>query len=740
MENYEALNLVGEGSFGRVYKARNRSSDEIVALKVIRKCGRSVNELTSLRSECEIQRQLHHPNIILMYESFETDAEIVVVTEFVKKGLHELLDEEGYFSEQKAQNIVCDLVSALYYLHSHRVLHRDLKPQNVLIGDSGVAKLCDFGFARSMSRGTHVLTSIKGTPLYMAPELIEESPYDHNVDLWSLGCIVYEMLVGTPPFTTNSILHLVRLIRHESVKWPDFLSTTCQDFLKGLLQKDPSMRLTWPYLLSHPFLKGNVNIATNESTVSGPLTCELTSSQALAKEQQRQDLAMKHGTQMKIMEQAVKKMIQQEKEITGLQEKLRVTCSLNEGSTVKGKNLCTKSLGLTGNASSRKKKHSLQQTGNVKKAGQPSRKLSSAQEGETSAQDHIDIESGNAEGCSAGTKMRRTSGGNKNDLSDSVPACEIKVLEKKDDKKSKTRLSNASVLESCHSDTLCSATPIETEEWLAFLQQSMEEVMEGDFESVSEKNFVSMVTTALTNHGASCRVTEYIACLLSLPFVADSVTQHEAAHIRKVYLEVKVIASLMYALKLLTTRPGCRISNDSSESVIDTNQLNADQLQALECLLLLVTHLVHADTAFLSQFCDAVALLHLAPRLHALLLLCKRKVRIVTDLVGILMQILKEMPENAGLVEDILLATGSPGLELHSMLTHSSACLKTRTCILIRLMAQFCCKSLRIVWTQELKNDLEILVYSSSKSIRSAAESAVQEMKKLPFYMHESWE
>lgn len=121
------------------------------------------------------------------------------------------------------------------------------------------------------------------------------------------------------------------------------------------------------------------------------------------------------------------------------------------------------------------------------------------------------------------------------------------------------------------------------------------------------------------------------------------------------------MASLMYALKLLMTWPGCRISSDNDDSFIDSNQLNADQLQALECVLLLVTHLVYSDIAFLSQFCDAVALLHLCPRLHGLLLLSKRKVRIVTDLVAILMRILEEMPENAGVVEEIVLTTVSPG-------------------------------------------------------------------------------
>lgn len=112
------------------------------------------------------------------------------------------------------------------------MFYRDLKPQNILLDVNDCAKLCDFGFARNMSTGTHVLTSIKGTPLYMAPELIEEHPYDHNADLWSLGCIIYELLVGAPPFCTTSILHLVRLIRHGQVRWPNFISESCISFLQ----------------------------------------------------------------------------------------------------------------------------------------------------------------------------------------------------------------------------------------------------------------------------------------------------------------------------------------------------------------------------------------------------------------------------------------------------------------------------------------------------------------------------
>lgn len=95
-----------------------------------------------------------------------------------------MLTSGGCLSMHRVQTIACHLVSALYFLHSHRILHRDIKPQNILIGFDEMAKLCDFGFARTMGINTYMLTSIKGTPLYMAPEIIEEKPYDHNADLW----------------------------------------------------------------------------------------------------------------------------------------------------------------------------------------------------------------------------------------------------------------------------------------------------------------------------------------------------------------------------------------------------------------------------------------------------------------------------------------------------------------------------------------------------------------------------
>ena len=152
-----------------------------------------------------------------------------------------------------------------------RMLFRDIKPQNILLDSDGRAKLCDFGFARNLGLNTFVLTSIKvetllelyqrpiadtqGTPLYMAPELIEEKPYDHTADLWSLGCILYELLVGQPPFSTTSLFQLIKKIRYECIQWPAHLSPGARSLLSGLLEKDSRRRLSWPDLPNHPWLR-----------------------------------------------------------------------------------------------------------------------------------------------------------------------------------------------------------------------------------------------------------------------------------------------------------------------------------------------------------------------------------------------------------------------------------------------------------------------------------------------------
>ncbi|XP_062507708.1 serine/threonine-protein kinase 36-like [Corticium candelabrum] len=290
MDDYHVLAMVGEGSFGRVYKARRKKTGKTVALKFISKTNRKASELKKLHYEIDLMKGLKHPNIITMLDSFETDEEVCVVTEFANGELFQILEDDKKFPEEQVQRIASQLVSALYYLHSHRIMHRDMKPQNVLVCHGGRIKLCDFGFARAMSMNTLVLTSIKGTPLYMSPELVQEKPYDHNSDLWSLGCILYELFAGTPPFYTNSIVKLVNMIVKNAIKWPSNISALFKDFLSGLLQKDPKKRLTWPRLLYHPFVapvyvEGNISDERSFAAGMSPVSEVSSSLSGIAHEQ-----------------------------------------------------------------------------------------------------------------------------------------------------------------------------------------------------------------------------------------------------------------------------------------------------------------------------------------------------------------------------------------------------------------------------------------------------------------------
>ncbi|OWM79409.1 hypothetical protein CDL15_Pgr022821 [Punica granatum] len=263
IEDYHVIELVGEGSFGKVYKGRRKYTSQTVAMKFIMKHGKSEKDILNLRQEIEILRKLKHENIIEMLDAFESPQEFCVVTEFAQGELFEILEDDKCLPEDQVQAIAkqlksaaCNLqVRALHYLHSNRIIHRDMKPQNILIGAGAVVKLCDFGFARAMSTNTVFLKSIKGTPLYMAPELVREQPYNHTADLWSLGVILYELFVGQPPFYTNSVYALIRHIIKDPVEYPDNMSPNFKSFLKGLLNKAPQNRLSWPALLEHPFVR-----------------------------------------------------------------------------------------------------------------------------------------------------------------------------------------------------------------------------------------------------------------------------------------------------------------------------------------------------------------------------------------------------------------------------------------------------------------------------------------------------
>lgn len=203
--------------------------------------------------------------------------------------------------------------------------------------------------------------------------------------------------------------------------------------------------------------------------------------------------------------------------------------------------------------------------------------------------------------------------------------------------------------------------PIENEEWVAFLQRSMEEVMDQEFGSLLQQNCVSVFVSPLRNPAASCRVVEYVACLLSLPFV-QTVSAEDLEQIQQVYLDVRVVPNLVYAVKLLMTE---RSDGESSPSQMPKSRcastLSADELQALECTILLLCRLVYVQEKFLTQFCDAVYIVNGMTMFQQLLTLEKRKARVVADLIAIMNNVLRSQPENAELVERVVLRNKSTG-------------------------------------------------------------------------------
>jgi fused-like protein len=254
MDDYHLINQIGEGSFGRVYKARRRYTGRLVAIKMINKHGQSKDDLDSLRREIDLLQKVNHSNIMRMLSIFETDTDFCIVSELARGDLFQVIDDNQCLPEDVLRNVAAQLVSALAHLHSMKIIHRDMKPQNILIADNDALKVCDFGFARALSQNTLVLTSVKGTPLYMAPELVQEQPYDEKVDVWALGVILYELYNKQPPFFTNSIYKLIQMIANSPIVWPDSMSPVFKSFLQQMLQKDPRKRVSCDELLKHPFI------------------------------------------------------------------------------------------------------------------------------------------------------------------------------------------------------------------------------------------------------------------------------------------------------------------------------------------------------------------------------------------------------------------------------------------------------------------------------------------------------
>ncbi|GKT37063.1 hypothetical protein ADUPG1_009921 [Aduncisulcus paluster] len=271
MKYYTKLQVIGRGSFGEVHRARLNHTGQLVALKYISRSGKTKEELKTLEREILILRKLQHPFIVRQLDSFETADDIVVVTELAQGDLSQILKYDRTIEESEIRLIAYQLVQALSYLHARRVIHRDLKPSNVLVFENRRIKVADFGFARVLSPATLFLTSIKGTPLYMAPEVLTTHRTDTRSDLWSLGCLLYELAVGRPPYVAGTIFALTNKLQRCRPEFPSTISSSLRSILEGLLVPTAEERMTLDQLMQSEFI-GNVPLLVSSTALSHRLS------------------------------------------------------------------------------------------------------------------------------------------------------------------------------------------------------------------------------------------------------------------------------------------------------------------------------------------------------------------------------------------------------------------------------------------------------------------------------------
>jgi aurora kinase len=197
---------LGCGKFGNVFVVKHKITGFVCALKIIPKeMVREENIINQLIRELKIQSCLDHPNIIKLFGFFDDDKQVYLLLEVGSSGqLYKVLKEKGRFSEETSSYIVKQICEAIRYLHTFRIIHRDIKPENIVIQHvilkvmQGIAKMCDFGWA--VCRGYELRSTFCGTPLYVSPEILKGEQYDERIDLWSIGILSYELLVGDIPF------------------------------------------------------------------------------------------------------------------------------------------------------------------------------------------------------------------------------------------------------------------------------------------------------------------------------------------------------------------------------------------------------------------------------------------------------------------------------------------------------------------------------------------------------------
>jgi len=245
LDDFDLLCVVGRGSFGKVMKVKKKGDKKIYAMKILGKeMLMKQNMISYTKSEKQILQQIDHPFIVHLRYAFQTDTKLYLVLDFLSGGeLFFHLSKEVKFDVDRARFYTAELVLAIGHLHSKDIIYRDLKPENVVLDHEGHVQVTDFGLAKKDISNNTPTHTFCGTPEYLAPEIIKGKGHAKPVDWWSLGILLYEMLVGLPPFYSENMNEMYELILKAPLKFPSFVPDDAISLLNGLLERDESKRL-----------------------------------------------------------------------------------------------------------------------------------------------------------------------------------------------------------------------------------------------------------------------------------------------------------------------------------------------------------------------------------------------------------------------------------------------------------------------------------------------------------------
>lgn len=259
MKRYDIQKCIGEGSFGRAFLCKDLDTDELVVVKQIHLGSQSPDLQEASLREASLLKMLDHPNIISFKDSFIDNDFLYIVMEYASGGdLNSKINERKgqHFSEQQILTWFSQLCLALQVIHQHKILHRDIKSQNVFIDSKGNCKLGDFGIAKCLDTTGQFAQTVVGSPFYLSPEICQGIPYNSKTDIWSLGCVLYEMCTLTQAFSSNCIGGIVmKILRAEQPPIPGFYSEDLQNMVDLMLQKNAGRRPSVSQILGSAFLK-----------------------------------------------------------------------------------------------------------------------------------------------------------------------------------------------------------------------------------------------------------------------------------------------------------------------------------------------------------------------------------------------------------------------------------------------------------------------------------------------------